>query len=1408
MLKPKPPSPQELYRARKEKEEQTRTAYLPPGLINHGNTCFMNSVLQGLLATQLLSNLVHFTPIPDHIQQRAHTSLLSYRSPQLINGHGIAGPYERPRVDTMPIGDQLFDFLYHAWGVQSARHRESLSPRAILTALGVKYQQYLDFAQQDAHEFLRVLLDAMRMEEMDVIKVRQPPLELKKSKKKRRSIKESKHHAIISSSPPSLSSASASSNPSPHSTPPESPIPPFASYPPSTVSTNPTTPQTSQPNSPPLPLLPLPDMVFRGQLTSVLVCQKCHRISQTYEDFYDLSLGIKPDDYHSSASSSSHSFTHHAFSSLRRSKSTKSDKDGSPRKHERKRDKFKKLAKKIAVFPVTAVSSTTEADSASAPGPATQRPPSVLPGYPSTNEVSGTGVVTVETGNEGSGVNVSGESPDGAEPGKVEKDKAEDETNHQDSLVTGRLSRDTIESSAGATTESEWSAVIVNKEDTFGDMAELEKEPKGDNDKRKKDDDNWSKIRRISATVGMTMGWRDEEKNKEKERGRDQLKDREQEEKIKERKGRSKERTTRDFGTIFDDWRPHKRSHTRDGHSPDTRSTTAMPTPDFVEEVEPKARQKPRPVSTPPAIHLSLPSTTSHRESMPIMPHSISPPHQIHHYLAKPQEPVFIAPIPKLAVPSPLSQPPYQPASPLLEVDEPAELGDSQPTSISLPEIPSNTVLAPNNLIPLQPVQSAPVVQRGKASKPPRSLHSTPPPPPPQQEKKPQSTSNKPGRAKPPKPSPAEAEYIKQILADIDTSGSASSATLPGGFSSSSPSTFADRFSSIMRGTTAHGSVHSGWSHHHNTITQQTSGSGSIVKSDNESSVVGSTSHKLSSWLGISRLSGVEECLRLFTSVEVLDGENMVACRRCWKLANGTLTRKEEQDEDESEEEEDGDEDVNESDTEDEDEEDESEEGEDVGVQARHLEVNVDGSGRLDGATKAFMMESTSSRPLAHDHHQLRHTLPPLQHLQHHPPPRPPREHVFETPGGMPIPTISTTEPELPSEPETPSRSRAFVLRSNSADFVNLSSFSSYRDLTQPVNNTLGRTASSPSIASLASPYLTHVQSPYDQLKGTTADNQNSLVIPSVPLTRRKVKEESTDGESDYEGDSGSATESRNGEEAGTPSVGSLSPVSVSASPSGGSSALQLPPENSNKSEQGVGAKSTSKRIVKKSSRSPKQPKPVMMRPAYKRYLIATPPPVLVVHLKRFQQTNKTPWLSLTQTYGFKKLEDYVSFPEYLDLTPFLAPKREDFQDGKKAKSLRYKNYKAEGNTSVLPFQRKSQVKGERCMYRLYAVVVHFGNMLGGHYTAYTALPDHPPDNRSTSTASGTDPQSETAASSSETSPTISPIPSSTPASKPGVGRTTTTERQWAYISDTDVRLTTIEEVLKAKAYICMYERI
>lgn len=167
--------------------------------------------------------------------------------------------------------------------------------REILTTIGRKYDQYLDFRQQDAHEFLRHMLDAMRMEELDVsvlpewpaqvvsdgacpqiIKKRQPP----PPKTKRR-----RSHLAVDAAP---------------ATPP---LPPPSVPLPGTPSLAPGSPQPAHEHG----LLPelkdedklesFVDMLFGGQLASILVCEKCKKVSVTYEDFNDLSLSIKPEDY-------------------------------------------------------------------------------------------------------------------------------------------------------------------------------------------------------------------------------------------------------------------------------------------------------------------------------------------------------------------------------------------------------------------------------------------------------------------------------------------------------------------------------------------------------------------------------------------------------------------------------------------------------------------------------------------------------------------------------------------------------------------------------------------------------------------------------------------------------------------------------------------------------------------------------------------------------------------------------------------------------------------------------------------------------------------------------------------------------------------------------------------------------
>ncbi|XP_008285056.1 ubiquitin carboxyl-terminal hydrolase 16 [Stegastes partitus] len=86
---------------------------------------------------------------------------------------------------------------------------------------------------------------------------------------------------------------------------------------------------------------------------------------------------------------------------------------------------------------------------------------------------------------------------------------------------------------------------------------------------------------------------------------------------------------------------------------------------------------------------------------------------------------------------------------------------------------------------------------------------------------------------------------------------------------------------------------------------------------------------------------------------------------------------------------------------------------------------------------------------------------------------------------------------------------------------------------------------------------------------------------------------------------------------------------------------------------------------------------------ALKQMLISSPPPVLTLHLKRFQQNG----------YSICKVNRHVNFPLILDLAPFCA--------------VRCKNI-TEGDTQIL--------------YSLYGIVEHSGTMRSGHYTAYVKV--------------------------------------------------------------------------------------
>jgi ubiquitin carboxyl-terminal hydrolase 16/45 len=464
---------------------------------------------------------------------------------------------------------------------------------------------------------------------------------------------------------------------------------------------------------------------------------------------------------------------------------------------------------------------------------------------------------------------------------------------------------------------------------------------------------------------------------------------------------------------------------------------------------------------------------------------------------------------------------------------------------------------------------------------------------------------------KPSKPSSAELEYLRQILADITPSSSSPFALFKPGY------------------------------HHSN--------------SSNRSVSAGSSSapaHNL--WLSMSQFSGIEECLRMFTAVEILDGENMVGCRRCWKIANGEYVAKEQDGCDEDSDS------VDHGST--------IPDGQPITVNGHALPPPLSPPALMHLPTSMSTPTVSFYTQQEDEANRSVSSLPPhiallpegnLRTPEHARSPLIPIDtNPTPTPGGMPIPSISTTAPN----PSDPPSARPLPPTNSSAP------------RSRPLPPTPPRSSSSSNVS-------TPVAHPTPRLGQVLAHLPlSSISKDSLPLPNPRRQPLRSEIDSADES-SGSGAESENSVATSALSVESSS-TSAGLDHQNLHSRPYPPPHSHSRAEAQAGAP----------TKKPARPKPVIMRPAYKRYLIGTPPPVLVIHLKRFQQISKTHMLSFS--HGFRKLDDYVTFPELLDLTPYLAPKKEDFGLGK------------------VKHGRKKAKDGEKCMYRLYAVVVHIGNMV------------------------------------------------------------------------------------------------
>ncbi|KAK0553961.1 hypothetical protein OC861_003820 [Tilletia horrida] len=285
-------------------------------------------------------------------------------------------------------------------------------------------------------------------------------------------------------------------------------------------------------------------------------------------------------------------------------------------------------------------------------------------------------------------------------------------------------------------------------------------------------------------------------------------------------------------------------------------------------------------------------------------------------------------------------------------------------------------------------------------------------------------------------------------------------------------------------------------------------------------------------------------------------------------------------------------------------------------------------------------------------------------------------------------------------------------------------------------------------------------------------------------------------------------------------------------------------------------------------------------RRALKRYLIASAPPVLVFHFKRFQSNTSRFSGRRSRPGDFSKIDDPVSFPEFFDVSPWLAPPREEYNRLgalkatsdpavlAKAKEDELALAAAHANPHHSPTVYASQLKAPRSpfrflrshspstpkqewfsapplkskaeqlgtLYQLYAVVNHQGNMTGGHYTAYVlsdrvrskqpktekqvtvkraASRSHSRQVSSASTRSQLGFNVTNAASPDEdqdgavTPPGAATQDSSVAHNGALVEDESEDTRQWLHVSDATVRPATVSEVFSSKyVYMLFYERL